>query len=366
MKSNKIPIRSIILAQISAIVIYSLIAYISWLAAPSNKLAENIIISRLLEIITLCIFSGIVIAFFEWYRINNKPAILFWIMLTPAIYIASLGASFFYPFLSRLVNTPIPKPQLFTAYFRFALYYFVPILFACVAYGLVVYYHLAKAERNRSQKAEILLEQAKWQMLRYQVNPHFLFNALNTIRSMLKKDQDDARKVITELAEYFRFSLSENPEGLIGLEKELAAVKNYLEIQRFRYENKLDYEILFESGLEDIKVPIFGIQTLVENAVKYGMKTSKMPLTIWLKGQKEGKSLSFTVTNTGKIYSFDRKEQEKSEGTHTGLKNLKNRLEVLYRGDANFSLREDNGRVMATILIPLKNNYEKLESNNSR
>ena len=168
------------------------------------------------------------------------------------------------------------------------------------------------------------------------------------------------------MADYFRFSLSENPGGLIELEKELAAIKNYLEIQRLRYENKLDYEIVFESGIENTLIPLFSIQTLVENAVKYGMKTSGMPLKIWLEGKENKGFLSFRVINTGKIYTnFESGNNDNPEGTETGLKNLKGRLDVLYGGKAAFSLREDDGKVMATLFIPLKIYNEKMESNNS-
>jgi hypothetical protein len=227
------------------------------------------------------------------------------------------------------------------------------LLSAMLAYGLTVYWNVARTEHENALKAEALLKDARWQMLRYQINPHFLFNSLNSIMAMINRDKDLARSMVNELASYFRYTLSWNDISVISLEEEISAVTHFLQIQKIRFEEKLQYSVEIDEEAASLKFPVFGLQTLVENAVKYGLKTHNGVVMIKVSAWKENAIFTVSVSNTGTLWkSNDGDDDEKSFGTGTGLSNLKARLEIMYSGKACLTINEENNRVVATIKIP--------------
>ena len=160
-----------------------------------------------------------------------------------------------------------------------------------------------------------LAHQAQLHMLRYQLNPHFLFNALNMIRGMIIEDPQRSREMVTELADFLRYSLDgKGGEGAIG--DEILAIDSYLAIQRIRFEEQLDATVRVDDSAMKVAVPCFLIHPLVENAVKYGMKTSALPLRIRIEVTRDGDGVAIRVSNTGRLLSgasgfdlFDRTSQ---------------------------------------------------------
>jgi LytS/YehU family sensor histidine kinase len=216
-------------------------------------------------------------------------------------------------------------------------------------------------ERENRHKAESLAQQARWMMLRYQVNPHFLFNALNSVRALIGEDDENARRVVTELSEYFRYSLTRDNAALVPLKEEIHAVKSYLEIQKIRFSKRLDIRIDLDPDTLHCAVPVFSIQTLVENGIKYGLKTSNGTLQLRVTSVLLGKFLHITVANTGKLRTKHHR-LEKNESSGTGLENLKERLAYL-DPQSRFSLHEDEGQVFAQLFLSVKPlNHEDLES----
>jgi len=183
-------------------------------------------------------------------------------------------------------------------------------------------------ETENRLKAQSLTQQAKWMMLRYQVNPHFLFNALNSIRALIGHNDDEARKIVTEMSEYFRYSLSIEKKTLVEVKEEIKAVENYLEIQKIRYQDKLSIKKEVASDVFNCLIPVFSIQTLVENAVKYGLKTHEGTVAIIIKAFFSNNQLNILIKNSGKLIS-PMQENNNENGTNTGIKNLKSRLNYL-------------------------------------
>lgn len=182
-------------------------------------------------------------------------------------------------------------------------------------------------------------------MLRYQVNPHFLFNALNTIRSMVEEDKAVARNMITKLSEFFRYSLSQN--GTTDtLDNEINAIRNYLDIQKIRFEEKLNVSFDIDSSLYYIRIPFFIILPLVENAIKYGLQSNKAPLSITITA-KADKDLEISVCNTGRLI----KTSSNGAGTGTGMENTKKRLGLYFKDKYSFNLVEKDSWVTAQIII---------------
>ncbi len=206
-------------------------------------------------------------------------------------------------------------------------------------------------EKERAEKADLLAHKAQLQMLRYQLNPHFLFNTLNTIRALVEVDKDKAKKIVTELSEFLRYSLISKSSSVVPLSEEIKAIKHYVEIQKIRYEDKLNVKIDIQPGTEKIQILSFLIYPLIENAVKYGMKTSSLPLEIYLIARLNKNNFTIEVINTGKwidnsneVYSLDR-------GTGKGLENVKLRLENAYGKNQSFNIKEENNKVNVELQI---------------
>ncbi|WP_224246087.1 sensor histidine kinase [Hyalangium gracile] len=231
------------------------------------------------------------------------------------------------------------------------------VLLAWIGLFLSYAYRLdLEAERERALRALSLASESRWQMLRYQVNPHFLFNALNSIRALVDEDPGRARNMITELAEFFRYSLLETQARDVPLGDELRAVRSYLAIQRIRFEERLSVTFDVEPHAEEVRLPGFLIHPLVENAVKHGLDARKGPLELRIRAARVGNGLEVEVSNTGSLRPSPRDSTEvkgRVEGTGTGLTNIRERLAHAFPGRHRFELREDGGWVRATLSVEL-------------
>ncbi|WP_243846248.1 sensor histidine kinase [Rhizomicrobium palustre] len=221
-------------------------------------------------------------------------------------------------------------------------------LVSCVAFGLD-YWRQAALERENAREAKSLAHQAQLRMLRYQLNPHFLFNTLNAIRGLILEDPQRSRRMVSELADFLRYSLDGRAsEGTVG--DELEAIENYLAIQRTRFEHQLDAEMQADPSALSVALPSFLIHPLVENAVKHGMKTGVMPLKLRIEITRRDQTLNIRVSNSGQLVP---KHDHSYEDTGIGLKNITERLELAFPARHNFRLEEKDGWVTAEIELLL-------------
>lgn len=215
----------------------------------------------------------------------------------------------------------------------------------------IQYWRLASEQSERARKATALAHQAQLQMLRYQLNPHFLFNALNSIRGMILEDSSRSREMVAQLADFLRYSLSgKDEESTIA--DEIDAIENYLAIQRIRFEDRLDATVEVDESAARVSVPFFLIHPLVENAVKYGMKTSPMPLRIRIAVKRSNDEVEIYVSNTGKLVvndAFGDESIRPQDGTGIGLKNITERLQLIFPDQHEFKIWESEGWVRAEI-----------------
>src|SRR5215213_1181052 len=163
---------------------------------------------------------------------------------------------------------------------RVALDYAMTITGWSAIYFGIKYWQKWQTERENALQSVALANKAQLEMLRYQLNPHFLFNALNSIRASVDEDAARAKEMITRLSEFLRYSLLGESEKKITLGEEIEAVRNYLAIEKIRFEDKLAVEFDVEDAAENFKVPCFLLNPLVENAIKHGLQTSSKPLKI--------------------------------------------------------------------------------------
>jgi len=200
-------------------------------------------------------------------------------------------------------------------------------------------------ERERALESAAQAAAAQLEVLRYQLNPHFLFNSLNSLRASIDEDPRRARQMVTRLAEFLRYSLLADGAKEVPLHEEIEAAQNYLAIEKVRFEDKLEVE--FEAGLEarDFRVPCFLLNPLVENAVKHGFNNSPKPLKIVVAARLENGALLLEVANSGRLGGGG------ENGTRIGLKNLRERLSKAFPGRNSFTLTEADGWVRARISI---------------
>lgn len=207
---------------------------------------------------------------------------------------------------------------------------------------------LLKLNKNRLERLELntTLKQAQLNTLKGQINPHFMFNSLNNIRGLMLEDVEKSREMLTKLSEMLRYSLTKNNIDAIALEEELEMVDNYIALSKIQFEERLQFEKIIDKTTEQVQIPPMIIQLLVENAAKHGISNLKGGGTIRLESRKNGAHLCIDVTNSGKL-KMDK------DSTQLGLKNIKQRLRLLYGDKASFQLSELENEVLASIKIPL-------------
>ncbi|HWL54442.1 MAG TPA: histidine kinase [Chthoniobacteraceae bacterium] len=200
-------------------------------------------------------------------------------------------------------------------------------------------------------RLDAALHEAELRALRGQLNPHFLFNALNSIRSLIESNPTRARDAITLLAQLLRSSLYSNEHKLIPLERELEAVESYLKLELIRLEDRLKVAFDLPVSLRKIAVPPLCLQMLVENAVKHGISPSTCGGTIRVTGRLEGKRLLLAVDNTPGHLRL-----QGGGRSGVGLHNLRSRINLLFGDDAELSLCEQQSaegpQVRAELRLP--------------
>lgn len=228
--------------------------------------------------------------------------------------------------------------QLFPLMTTWSLFYF----------GIKLWIDL-NTERARAEKADLLAQSAQLQLLRYQINPHFLFNTFSSLRALIRSDKEKAEKMVGKLSEFYRYTLVTRTNSKVPLVDEIEAITHYSEIEKIRFEDKIEFIIDIDESTKEFLIPSFLIHPLVENAIKYGMKTSELPLRISIKSRYETQKIIIEVKNSGKLLPIEQKIT--MDGTGTGLANIKSRLEYSYPDQYNFSIVQEDESVKATIEI---------------
>ncbi|PRX53666.1 sensor histidine kinase [Flagellimonas meridianipacifica] len=207
---------------------------------------------------------------------------------------------------------------------------------------------LLKLNRDRIERLELNtnLKQAQLNTLKGQINPHFMFNSLNNIRGLMLEDVDKSREMLTKLSEILRYSMTKNNINSIPVEEELEVVDNYIDLSKIQFEDRLEFIKDVDSSTLGLDIPPMVIQLLVENAVKHGISNLKHGGKIILSIKKDAELLKIEVKNTGKL-------QIAHNTTQLGLKNIRQRLKLLYADKASFYLSEIADEVVALIKIPL-------------
>jgi LytS/YehU family sensor histidine kinase len=238
-----------------------------------------------------------------------------------------------------------------------------------IAYGVI--YVLIKIrinlseQRDKSERSDLLSREAQLNLLRYQINPHFLFNVLNSIRALVKERKEDAEDMISELSEFMKFSLYTRNRREVPLIEELEMLDHYFRIEKIRFDENLVVKQDIDPLSEEFPVPPLILQPIIENAIKYGNQTAQPPLVIEINTRVEEQTLTIEISNTGKWVDERKKNSENGKRMGTGIENITSRLKFLYPDKHAFSIQKDNAKVTVHIEITKefgKENYEEDES----
>ena len=206
------------------------------------------------------------------------------------------------------------------------------------------------SQKEKTDNALLLVRNSQLEMLKYQLNPHFLFNTLSSLRALTSDENKKAKEIITKISEFLRYTLIEFHNNEVALSKEIEVIKNYLDIEKVRFEDELIVEFNIEPIAESCNIPIFLIHPLVENAIKHGMHTSPIPLKIIITAKMLDDFLNISVFNTGRWI-----ETDKNNHDGRGLENIKRRLEIYSPNQHNFQIIKNDESVQVKISLKKKN-----------
>ena len=224
------------------------------------------------------------------------------------------------------------------------LYYMVIVLI----YYLMIYYQNFKQRIEREGRVEARYKEAELNTLKAQINPHFIFNSLNSISSLTISDPKIAQEMIVKLSDFFRMTLKREQTQLAYLEEEISFSKVYFEIEKIRFGDKLNYHIICSKKLKSYQVPHLILQPLLENAIKHGVQESIDKVDITLNCSKESGYLLLRITNQ---YDPD----YESNGQGIGLNNVRDRLRIIYEQDNLLEISKKDGKFNALVKIPITN-----------
>lgn len=212
--------------------------------------------------------------------------------------------------------------------------------------AITTFRHSREVRRNEMQM-KLALSNAELRALEAQVNPHFLFNCLNSIRGMISEDPAQAQNMITRLANILRYNLQKDRQHTVPLAREVEAVSHYLALESIRFEDRLRVHLDIDDTAGRIAVPPMMLQTLVENAIKHGIEEVACGSDLFVRARLDRNILRIEVENSGTLVD------PRPGSTQIGLVNTRERLRILYGEHASLQLSaRAEGRVTATILIP--------------
>jgi len=238
----------------------------------------------------------------------------------------------------------------FTPPVIFGIYYFRTGL--CFGWSLLYFgiklMHDSMERDLRIAQAQANSERAELQMLRAQINPHFLFNSLNTILSALERQKQGVARMVQALSDYFNYSLIHKNDDFVLLGEECDALMDYLSLEKARFGDTLNMACQIDPGTRLARVPGVLLQPLVENAIKFSRETSASPFIVRLNITREKSALLIEVCNTGHWITPD----PNRESGGIGLENIRKRLEWLYPGQHTLEIVREEGWVVVKLRIP--------------
>jgi two-component system, LytTR family, sensor kinase len=216
----------------------------------------------------------------------------------------------------------------------------------------VKYYESLQEQREATLRAGTLAQEAQLKMLRYQLNPHFLFNTLNAISTLILDNENrTANQTVMRLSEFLRYTLDQDPMKKVTLRQEIEAMNLYLTTEKLRFGDRLRLEYAIEDGALEALVPSLLLQPLIENSVKYAVSPSEKGGAIRIEGRTRGAMLELAVADDGPGLSAGAAPRA---GRGVGLRNTRERLAVLYEERHRFVTLDNKPGLRIELGLPLE------------
>jgi two-component system LytT family sensor kinase len=278
--------------------------------------------------------------FFRWGWLEMKlPPLL------PRIIAASLFCSISIVLATKttsyLTKMDENEPLSFLKFFNATLSISVLLLFWNALYFTYHFFSKSRKQELNNLTLEASRNEIELKNLRTQLNPHFLFNSLNSIRALIEIEPTKAKNSVTALSNLLRKSLMLGKLNLVSIEEEIEMVSNYLDLEKIRFEERLTIKWDIDESINNFQIPPFSFQMLVENAIKHGISNLIEGGEILVRTEKNKDSIIITVENTGTL------KTEVDLGT--GIENTRRRLDIQYNGTAKFELFEKENKVISSI-----------------
>lgn len=224
-------------------------------------------------------------------------------------------------------------------------------LLVSLVYYLLIFYQNYKEKQIREIEMQSVLKETELNMLKAQINPHFIFNSLNSISSLTLTRPDDAHEMIVKLSTFLRYTIGHAETELVPLQKEIEAIQLYLEIEKLRFGSKLEVKI---EGISDIPkstmLPNLILQPLIENAIKYGVYESTEVSEVLVKLSFSDQRLYVTIVNSIEPDAVAKK------GKGIGLKNVRGRLQLIYESSDLLHTNKADNQFKVELTIPQEDN----------
>ena len=216
----------------------------------------------------------------------------------------------------------------------------------------VKYYESLQEQREATLRAGTLAQEAQLKMLRYQLNPHFLFNTLNAISTLILDNENrTANQTVVRLSEFLRYTLDQDPMKKVTLRQEIEAMNLYLTTEKLRFGDRLRLEYAIEDGALEALVPSLLLQPLIENSVKYAVSPSEKGGAIRIEGRKRGSMLELAVADDGPGLNAGATPRA---GRGVGLRNTRERLAVLYEDRHRFVTLDNKPGLRIELGLPFE------------
>ncbi len=349
--------------QITGWITYGLIYYLHLLMFEKNYVREMLFVSLMIAV-------GLVLTSllrFVYRKININSVTLL-TLISSVIFISIFTANLWF-WGSRIIwlafmNIPFNKLlEARTLVFFYMIFWESLVIFGWSGLYYTLKFWLEREEQQRRmEQANSLAQQAQLQMLRYQINPHFLFNSLHSIRALIAENKQEAKSMVTELAEFLRFSLLSKEQTLIPLNKEIEALKHYYYIEKKRFDNKLEMQFDIEPEASDYPMLSFILHPLVENVITYGLQSGSKSLRIFISASLQNEALQLEVSSNSVWIPAPMLANPDYVEIDPELKHIEERLRHAYNGKARFEVVQEDEHLRFTIQIKSAGVLERVET----
>ena len=311
-----VPITYSLLDSGSNYILYPLLGSSIWYSIRYNSL-EDVSVGRLIlfHFIAASILCGI------------------WVYISYAIY---------QPFIyddNKFLKEGLPS-KIFVGYVMYIIY--------LVFFYAVNYYQSLKEKIKKEVEYKALIREAELQALKSQINPHFLFNSLNSISSLTVSDPERAQEMVINLSNFMRYSLMHNEKEMVSFSRELDNIKLYLSIEKVRFGKKLNAEFEIDAHCMEAEIPNMILQPLFENAIKYGVYETTEQVTIKTTCECDGNLLKILIVNDYDASTIKRR------GEGIGLRNIRKRMEIIYNQPDLIKITDHKTSFEVQLVIPQK------------